>query len=267
MDLRPATLPADPTDKPRTPRSGRPWRLGLALLIAAWASGPAHAQDEIRNFKTPILVVETGGHHARVRSLVWQDDFTLLSGGEDKVVKVWDFHDEADRLRAVPADRPHLARSIRPMIWRGPAGIIYAMAVSPRPDAQGQSFLAVAGYGRPAAATSPSFASLARIARPPAKSWRGGSRPQTANPRRSDTPTSSPAWHSTQPVESWPPAAPTRRSFSGMHRRSSREPSPRCTRVASEPWHSTPTAPAWPRAGPMARSSSGTSLVASRSTR
>jgi WD40 repeat protein len=147
MDLRPATLPADPTDKPRTPRSGRPWRLGLALLIAAWASGPAHAQDEIRNFKTPILVVETGGHHARVRSLVWQDDFTLLSGGEDKVVKVWDFHDEADRLRAVPADRPHLARSIRPMIWRGPAGIIYAMAVSPRPDAQGQSFLAVAGYG------------------------------------------------------------------------------------------------------------------------
>ena len=84
----------------------------------------------------PILMVETGGHHARVRSLLWQDDFTLLSGGEDKVVKVWDFHED-----------PRLARSIRPMIWRGPAGIIYAMAVSPRPDAQGQSFLAVAGYG------------------------------------------------------------------------------------------------------------------------
>ena len=84
----------------------------------------------------PILMVETGGHHARVRSLLWQDDFTLLSGGEDKVVKVWDFHEE-----------PRLSRSIRPMIWRGTAGIIYAMAVSPRPDAQGQSFLAVAGYG------------------------------------------------------------------------------------------------------------------------
>ena len=84
----------------------------------------------------PVLMVETGGHHARVRSLVWQDDLTLLSGGEDKVVKVWDFHND-----------PRLARSIRPMIWRGPAGTIYAMAVSPKPDAQGQSFLAVAGYG------------------------------------------------------------------------------------------------------------------------
>src|SRR5262249_24253193 len=55
---------------------------------------------------------------------------------EDKVVKVWDFHEE-----------PRLARSIRPMIWRGPAGIIYAMAATPKPDAHGQSFLAVAGYG------------------------------------------------------------------------------------------------------------------------
>jgi WD40 repeat protein len=96
---------------------------------------PVRAQDEVRNFRLPILMVETGGHHARVRSLVWQDDSTLLSGGEDKVVRVWDFHEE-----------PRLARSIRPMIWRGPAGIVYAMAVT-KPDAQGQSFLAVGGYG------------------------------------------------------------------------------------------------------------------------
>jgi len=100
----------------------------------------ARAQDEVRNFKNPILMVETGGHHAPVRCLVWQDAFTLLSGGEDKVVKVWDFHDGA-----------RLARSIRPMIWRGPAGIIHAMALTPRPDAQGQSLLAVAGFGIEAA--------------------------------------------------------------------------------------------------------------------
>jgi WD40 repeat protein len=93
------------------------------------------AQDEVRNFRKPILTVETGGHHARVRSLVWQDEFTLLSGGEDKVVKVWDFHEGA-----------RLTRSIRPPVWRGAAGTIYAMAVT-RPDAQGQSFLAVGGYG------------------------------------------------------------------------------------------------------------------------
>ena len=81
--------------------------IGTDGLIAS----PAMAQDEVRNYKKPILTVETGGHHARVRSLIWQDDFTLLSGGEDKVVKVWDFHDGV-----------RLARSIRPPIWRGPAG-------------------------------------------------------------------------------------------------------------------------------------------------
>ena len=54
----------------------------------------------------------------------------------DKVVRVWDLTDE-----------PRLARTLRPMSWRGPAGIIYAMALSPRPDESGQRLLAVAGYG------------------------------------------------------------------------------------------------------------------------
>jgi len=93
------------------------------------------AQDEVKNFRKPILMVETGGHHARVRSLVWQDSSTLLSGGEDKVVKVWDLQ-QGQRL----------ARSLRPPIWRGPAGTIYAMSMT-RPDGNGQSFLAVGGYG------------------------------------------------------------------------------------------------------------------------
>ncbi len=124
--------PARSERQERTFRRGGQWQILLGLIIVA----SVRAQDEVRNFKMPVLMVETGGHHARVRSLLWQDDLTLLSGGEDKVVKVWDFH-----------EAPRLARSIRPMIWRGPAGIIYAMAVSPRPDAQGQSFLAVAGFG------------------------------------------------------------------------------------------------------------------------
>lgn len=96
---------------------------------------PVLAQDEVKNYKKPILTVETGGHHARVRSLLWQDASTLLSGGEDKVVKVWDFQSGA-----------RLARSLRPPIWRGPSGTIYAMAMT-KPDGQGQSFLAVGGYG------------------------------------------------------------------------------------------------------------------------
>jgi WD40 repeat protein len=119
-------------------------RLAVAVILSWLATTgvqPAQAQDEIRNFsKTPILVVETGGHHAPVRSLVWLDPLKLLSGGEDKVVKVWDFQDGG-----------RLTQTIRPMIWRGPRGAIYAMAVSPKSDAQGQSLLAVGGYGIEAA--------------------------------------------------------------------------------------------------------------------
>src|SRR5271157_3944766 len=117
-----------------------PWISALVLMfLGIGTEGPivesALAQDEVRNYRKPILTVETGGHHGRVRSLLWQDDSTLLSGGEDKVVKVWDFHTGG-----------RLARSIRPPIWRGAAGTIYAMALT-RPDSQGQSFLAVGGYG------------------------------------------------------------------------------------------------------------------------
>ncbi|MBV8309346.1 MAG: hypothetical protein JO344_02995, partial [Planctomycetaceae bacterium] len=105
--------------------------LGSLLL----APEVACAQDEVRNYRMPILRVETGGHHARVRSVLWWDEETLLTAGEDKLVNVWD-------LRA----EPRLARSLRPPIWRGLAGSIYAIAAS-KPDPQGQSYLAVAGYG------------------------------------------------------------------------------------------------------------------------
>ena len=119
---------------------GRQWTaVLLVLFLGLFRACPAQAQADVRDFhKKPILVAETGGHHAPVRALVWQDTGTLLSGGEDKVVKVWDFP---------IGEGGHLARSIRPMIWRGPRGNIYALAVTPKPDAQGQSFLAVAGYG------------------------------------------------------------------------------------------------------------------------
>jgi WD40 repeat protein len=109
--------------------------LGLGLVVLT--ARTARSQDEVRNFKQPILTVETGGHHAPVRTMIWQDGSTpaLLSGGEDKVIKVWDFQ-----------TGPRLARSIRPPIWRGPAGRIHALAIT-KPDAPGQSYLAVGGYG------------------------------------------------------------------------------------------------------------------------
>jgi WD40 repeat protein len=144
---------------------------GVMLVLGLAAAGiqPVSAQDEVRNFnKTPILVVETGGHHAPVRSLIWLDPLKLLSGGEDKVVKVWDLQDGG-----------RLSQTIRPMIWRGPRGVIYAMAVTPKPDGQGQSLLAVGGYGIEAAGgdltifripglvRNPSGDVLKRLVRPP----------------------------------------------------------------------------------------------------
>jgi WD40 repeat protein len=108
----------------------------LCLAVAASFTQLVRAQDEVRNYRKPILAVETEGHHAPVRSLVWRDPLSLLSGGEDKVVRLWDFR-----------DGPRLVKTIRPAIWRGPAGVIYATALSPRPDGQGQSLLAVAGFG------------------------------------------------------------------------------------------------------------------------
>jgi WD40 repeat protein len=108
----------------------------VALVLCALAGRPALGQDEVRNFRKPILVVETEGHHAPVRSLVWRSPFSLVSAGQDKVAKVWDFR-----------DGPRLLRTIRPMIWRGPVGVIYALALAGRPGVPGESMLAVAGFG------------------------------------------------------------------------------------------------------------------------
>ena len=106
---------------------------GVAILLIV--PGVGRAQEEVRNYRKPILVAETGGHHSRVHSMFWQDEDTLLSAGEDKVVNVWDFRDGA-----------RLVRSLRPPIWRGLAGTIFAMAAS-RPDTTNKSYLAVGGYG------------------------------------------------------------------------------------------------------------------------
>jgi len=77
----------------------------LAVGFMALGAGPAAAQAEIRNFQEPILVVETEGHHAPLRSLLWRDSSTLLSGGFDKVVKIWELR-----------DGPRLLRTLRPPI-------------------------------------------------------------------------------------------------------------------------------------------------------
>ena len=112
--------------------------MALALLFGL-QSEPAAGQAEVRNFTQPIPMLNTGGHSAPVRGLIFAppDGLQLLSAGLDKIVNIWN-------LREAP---PALARTIRPRIWRGYAGAIYAMALSPVAEPDGQRLLAVAGFG------------------------------------------------------------------------------------------------------------------------
>ena len=115
------------------PRCRRPDRAGWGLR------SKGTAQADLRDITQPIPVVNSGGHTAPVRSLIFasRDGSQLLSAGMDKIINVWN-------LNEAP---PGLARTIRPRIWRGYAGAIYAMALSPKPDRDGQRTLAVAGFG------------------------------------------------------------------------------------------------------------------------
>ncbi|WP_169978633.1 hypothetical protein [Tautonia rosea] len=108
----------------------------LVITLGVW-SGVVVGQSSIRDFSKPILVHNGGGHSAELRVLLFADDRTLLSAGMDKVVNVWDFSDGRERLSA----------TLRPPIFRGLAGSIYTIALSPSSDAEGQRVLAVAGYG------------------------------------------------------------------------------------------------------------------------
>ncbi|MDB5351610.1 MAG: repeat-containing protein [Planctomycetota bacterium] len=109
--------------------------LGFGLLTI---NGSARGQVQIRDFTRPFVVLDTGGHNAPVRTLIMNSDGTrLLSGGMDKLIHVWNIED----------GRGILTRTIRPAIWRGSAGVIYSMALSPYADAKGNRYLAVAGYG------------------------------------------------------------------------------------------------------------------------
>src|SRR4051794_6371937 len=115
------------------------WGIVLALLATRAPIDQAIAQAQVRNLTQPIPVLNTGGHTAPVRALVFAppDGAQLLSAGFDKIVNVWNLRD----------DPPGLARTIRPRIWRGYAGSIYSIALSPRPEADGRRLLALAGYG------------------------------------------------------------------------------------------------------------------------
>ncbi|WP_435009990.1 WD40 repeat domain-containing protein [Tundrisphaera lichenicola] len=112
--------------------------VGLIVLSLVLA-GPARAQVAPSDlFTEPVLILTGDGHHAPVRSMLFTPDGAqLLTGGMDKVVRVWN----------LGADRTRLARTLRPPIWRGGRGEVNALAISPRGAEDGRRLLAVAGYG------------------------------------------------------------------------------------------------------------------------
>ena len=92
------------------------WLAGLLL------HGVALADD-------PFLVIDTGGHTAAIRSVLFtRDSRYLVSAGDDKIARVW----EVSTGRTV--------RTLRGQIGKGVEGMIYAAALSPD-----QRYLALAG--------------------------------------------------------------------------------------------------------------------------
>jgi WD40 repeat protein len=105
------------------------WGLGL-LAAAVWclaAVSPARCEDQ------PVLMLDTGGHQAVIRGIAFTADGKyLVSAGEDKVVRVWDW-------RAAKT-----VRTFRGQVSLGDEGTIYAMALSPN-----GRWLAVGGWLAP----------------------------------------------------------------------------------------------------------------------
>jgi WD40 repeat protein len=94
-----------------------------AMLAAALVFRAVASADD------PILMIDTGGHTAPVRAVLFTGDSRyLVSAGDDKVVRVWD------------AATGQPVRSIRGQIGAGTEGMIYAAAYS-----HNGRYLAVAG--------------------------------------------------------------------------------------------------------------------------
>ena len=115
----------------QAPGHGEPRRSALVAAISmGFGLSGAEAQDRAADFSDrPILVLDTGGHHAMVRRLVFtQDESRLLSAGEDKVVRDWDLGLQAPR--ACPG------RSARRSGGRG-SGAINAITLTACPMPRG----------------------------------------------------------------------------------------------------------------------------------
>jgi len=85
------------------------------LLIALLAAPAAHADVSDK----PILVLDAGGHTARVTKVLWMPDGKgLLTISDDKTVRIWDIHS---------GETVHV---FRPPIGLGSHGMLYTASIS-----------------------------------------------------------------------------------------------------------------------------------------
>ncbi|MGD9868558.1 MAG: WD40 repeat domain-containing protein, partial [Hyphomicrobiales bacterium] len=94
----------------------RQWRVALAgaLMAACLLAGPGRVQAA-----EPLLQLDTGGHMALVRSVLFTSSGELVSASDDKAIRVWDL--ESGRT----------LRTLRGQAAEGNSGKIYALALSP----------------------------------------------------------------------------------------------------------------------------------------
>jgi WD40 repeat protein len=89
--------------------------ISVAFTVALVLNSRVGAQDD-----APQLVLDTGGHMGAIYSLFWtRDGHHVISGGDDKVVRIWDL------------SIGKTVRSIRGPIGPGNEGRIAALALSP----------------------------------------------------------------------------------------------------------------------------------------
>ncbi|MFO1167805.1 MAG: WD40 repeat domain-containing protein [Rhodoblastus sp.] len=102
----------------------------LSRLAAILLAVPAFAADLSRD---PLLMIDSGGHTALVRSLLFtKDGARIVSAADDKTIRVWDWRaGKTERQIFVPAAN-------------GEFGKVYALALSPD-----EKWLAVASEARP----------------------------------------------------------------------------------------------------------------------
>lgn len=98
---------------PRRQKRALAASLAAAILMVIWVASPTRAAE-------PILQLDTGGHMALVRSIVFTPDGRhLISSSDDKVIRIWDRRSG------------RTVRTLRGQIEEGNAGKIYALALSP----------------------------------------------------------------------------------------------------------------------------------------